>query len=46
MSSSVGNSAQGVSPRVFEATPASSCFEDASANQKHREVGNIIGHFT
>ncbi|XP_019198835.1 PREDICTED: uncharacterized protein LOC109192590 isoform X3 [Ipomoea nil] len=38
VSSSVGNSAQGVIPCIFEVKPGNSCFEDASANQKHQEI--------
>lgn len=45
VSSSIGNSVQGVTPCIFEVTPGNSCFEEASANQKHQEVDNISGHF-
>nr|GMD35233.1 protein chromatin remodeling 4 [Ipomoea batatas] len=45
VSSSIGNSAQGVTPCIFEVTPGNSCFEDASANQKHQETtGNDDHH--
>ncbi|XP_031092451.1 uncharacterized protein LOC115997103 isoform X2 [Ipomoea triloba] len=45
VSSSIGNSVQGVTPCIFEVTPSNSCFEDASANQKHQETtGNDDHH--
>nr|GMC69896.1 protein chromatin remodeling 4 [Ipomoea batatas]GMD27834.1 protein chromatin remodeling 4 [Ipomoea batatas]GMD30156.1 protein chromatin remodeling 4 [Ipomoea batatas] len=45
VSSSIGNSAQGVTPCIFEVTPGNSGFEDASANQKHQETtGNDDHH--